>query len=216
MLTLDAVACGRGGRRLEQVSLTVAAHTITTVNGPADSATLLLATIAGHTCADTGTITIAGTDITGWPPVRRSRYLAYAPPRPRVWPTMTVADQLQLAWPLRRARRTTREQVLELFPALAGHMRQPAETLQACDVRMLSVAVTLLRDKPLLLLDEPFHGLPPTIARALDDHLHQLTQRDTTIVTADSTGTLTRPDLILTAGDSAVSVHTAATAQARR
>ncbi|MEV0269900.1 ATP-binding cassette domain-containing protein [Hamadaea sp. NPDC050747] len=217
MLTVDHLTCGRASIRLESVCFTIAEHSIALLHEPAGTGrSLLLAAIAGHARTEQGRITVAGHDITDWPVVRRSRYLAYAPARPRVWPTMTVADQLQLAWPMRRARRTTRDQVLDLFPTLSDQLRQPAEVLDERDARMLGLAVTLLRNKPLLLLDEPCHGLPPATGRALADYLHELKQRGTTIVAVDSTGTLGRPDFLLTAEDTAVTVHRPAAVRACR
>jgi branched-chain amino acid transport system ATP-binding protein len=218
VLTLDQVTCGQTTVRLRQVmTFTVPDGAMAVLNGPAGAGkSLLLATIAGYATIHSGSITIAGNDTTSWQAVRRSQYVAYAPQRHRVWPALTVADHLHLAWPLRRAPRTTRDQVLDLFPALADRLRQQAETLSAGEARMLCLAVTLLRNKPLLLLDEPCHALPPAFSRALAGHLDELKNSGTTVLAVDSSGTLGRPDLILTVQDATITAQTPVMVKARR
>ncbi|MCP2323565.1 branched-chain amino acid transport system ATP-binding protein [Hamadaea flava] len=217
MLTLDQVTFGHTTKQLRQVTFTLPDGTMALLNGPAGAGkSLLLSTIAGHTTVDAGTITIAGRDVTSWQTVRRTQFVAYAPQRHRVWPTMTVADHLHLAWPMSRARRTTRAHVLDLFPPLADRLRQPAELLSTTEARMLTLAVTLLRNKRLLLLDEPCHGLPHDIGQRLAGHLLRLKDLGTTILTVDSTCTLDRPTVVLTADSQTITIGEPATVRARR
>jgi branched-chain amino acid transport system ATP-binding protein len=217
MLTVDQMTYGRAENRLHEVTFTVPDGAMAVLTGPSDAGpSLLLATVAGHSPVHAGTISICGHDTTGWPAMRTARYVAYAPRRHRVWPNLTVADHLHLAWPLTRARRTTRDQALALFPALAERMRQQAAGLSDLEARMLGLAVALLRNKPLLLLDEPCLGLPPAAARALTDHLQELKKARTAVVAVDSTGTLQRPDLILTVQGSTMTTQPPALAKAGR
>ncbi|MEV6968861.1 ATP-binding cassette domain-containing protein [Hamadaea sp. NPDC051192] len=217
MLNLDQVTYGHSPAQLRQVTFTLPSGVIAQLDGPTGSGkSTLLRAIARHTDVHKGTITIAGHDTTGWKTIRVAQYVAYAPQRHRVWPTMTVADHLHLAWPMRRARRTTRDQVLDMFPPLAARLRQPAELLPADQIHMLCLAVTLLRSKPLLLLDEPFRALPPAIGLSVADHLRELTRVGTTILVVDSARTLDRPEMTLTIDSGTLAAHVPAAAKVRR
>ena len=85
----------------------------------------------------------------------------------RIIPGLTVEENLQLAqveepigWPL--------ERIYDHFPRLAERRRQDAVTMSGGEQQMLAVARALARDLKLLLLDEPYEGLAPTIVKEIE------------------------------------------------
>ncbi|MGE0419266.1 MAG: ABC transporter ATP-binding protein [Acetobacteraceae bacterium] len=85
----------------------------------------------------------------------------------RIIPGLTVEENLILAqvepsigWPI--------ERIYEHFPRLAERRRQEGVTLSGGEQQMLAVARALARDVKLLLLDEPYEGLAPTIVREIE------------------------------------------------
>ncbi|MYZ47568.1 ABC transporter ATP-binding protein [Propylenella binzhouense] len=91
----------------------------------------------------------------------------------RIIPGLTVEQNLIVAqvaerpgWPL--------AQIYEHFPRLAERRRQDAITMSGGEQQMLAVARALARDLKLLLLDEPYEGLAPTIVREIESILQEV------------------------------------------
>jgi len=85
----------------------------------------------------------------------------------RIIPGLTVEENIilaQVAPPIGWAK----EEIYEHFPRLAERRRQDAVTLSGGEQQMLAVARALARDVKLLLLDEPYEGLAPTIVREIE------------------------------------------------
>jgi len=99
----------------------------------------------------------------------------------RIIPGLTVEENLILSqveepigWP--------RERIYEHFPRLAERRRQEAVTLSGGEQQMLAVARALARDIKLLLLDEPYEGLAPTIVREIENILREVKELGITTV----------------------------------
>ncbi|HUJ85953.1 MAG TPA: ATP-binding cassette domain-containing protein, partial [Burkholderiales bacterium] len=133
----------------------------------------LLKTLAGLVRAASGRIEFDGRDIAALPAPDIARLgIGYVPQGRGMFAGMTVADNLALG---RLARATdgsrgvvwSEEQVFEHFPRLQQRMQVPADYLSGGEQQMAAVARALSGNVRLLLLDEPFEGLAPTVVQEL-------------------------------------------------
>jgi len=159
---------------VEQASLHVGAGDWVALLGPngAGKTTLLKAVLG--LVPSRGQVRFRGEDLSGLPPWERvARGIGYAPEGRRVFPRLTVLENLLLAG--RRLkdqeRREALEQVYALFPRLAERARQAAGTLSGGEQQMLSLGRALMGRPRLLLIDEASLGLMPKLARQLFDAL---------------------------------------------
>src|SRR5262249_28610602 len=130
-------------------------------------------TIAGLLTPSRGRIELDGRAIAGHAPREISRLgVAYVPQEQNIFPTMSVRENLEMGGfvdPKGSARRI--EQAFERFPVLARRRRVPARSLSGGERQMLAVAMALMVDPRLLLLDEPSAGLSPIAAQRLFDDI---------------------------------------------
>jgi branched-chain amino acid transport system ATP-binding protein len=133
----------------------------------------LLKTLCGLVKPATGIIEFDGKDIAGLPTSDIARMgVGYVPQGRGLFAGMTVADNLALG---RLARQTdgrtgvvwSEERILSFFPRLKERMNIPADYLSGGEQQMVAVARALSGNIKLLLLDEPFEGLAPTVVLEL-------------------------------------------------
>jgi branched-chain amino acid transport system ATP-binding protein len=169
---------------LRGVDLTIARGEIVALIGAngAGKSTLMM-TIFGRPRARSGTIVYDGKDITGVPTHEIARMrIAQSPEGRRIFPRMSVAENLQMGAdatdtsPADRA--TGLEKVLALFPRLKERMTQRGGTLSGGEQQMLAIGRALMSRPRLLLLDEPSLGLAPLIARQIFDAIRVLNRQD--------------------------------------
>jgi branched-chain amino acid transport system ATP-binding protein len=142
--------------------------------------------IAGLVPAASGRIRFRGEDVLRLPPERIvHRGLALTPEGRRVFPRLSVADNLRLgAVPQRSpaAADAARQRVFELFPVLHERMGQVAGTLSGGEQQMLAIGRSLMAGPDLLLLDEPSLGLAPILVDQIFELLGRLRDQGTTIL----------------------------------
>jgi branched-chain amino acid transport system ATP-binding protein len=140
--------------------------------------TTLIRALAGMQQRVRGKIVYRGTDISGWPSYRVCDLgIGQVAEGRQVFPTLTVADNLDVGAMLPRARagRTkNRERVLSLFPVLAERQRQAAGTLSGGEQQMLAIGRCLMGAPELIMFDEPSLGLAPTIIHDVLNTIREL------------------------------------------
>ena len=157
---------------LKGASMRVDPGEIVTIIGPngAGKSTFLKA-IAGLLPVSAGTIAFAGADVTGEDALARARRgLSFVPQERNVFGPLTVAENLTISAFLhpKRAKRQA-EAMYDRYPLLATRRRALARTLSGGQRQILAVAMGLMTEPSLLLLDEPTAGLSPKAADELFD-----------------------------------------------
>lgn len=147
--------------------------------------TTALRTLMGHIRPQRGTVRWQGQDMTRWPPHARARAgIAYVPQDRRMFPALTVEENLAVA-EAAHPRRLPREELYELFPVLAARRRQPAGFLSGGEQRMLALARALVASPALILLDEPTDGLAPVVVEQLLGHIARIAAGGISILLAE-------------------------------
>jgi branched-chain amino acid transport system ATP-binding protein len=137
----------------------------------------LLKSIAGAERPRSGTVTFDGARIDGIAQhLITARGIAYVPENRRLFPRLSVRDNLRLGSYLYRSK-TNREEplalVFELFPRLSERLEQRAETLSGGEQQMLAIGRALMTRPRLLMLDEPSQGIMPKLV----DEIFQAVKR---------------------------------------
>src|SRR5215510_9636688 len=169
MLTLERVAA-RYGRvaALEDVTLAVSAGELVCLIGANGAGkTTTLKTISGLLRPVAGRILLDGAEIHGLSPRQiLRRGIAHCPEGRRVFPYMTVRENLEMgAYARADAAAVAKDlvRVFSHFPILAERRRQAAGTLSGGEQQMLAIGRALMARPRLILFDEPSLGLAPTV-----------------------------------------------------
>ena len=102
-----------------------------------------------------------------------------------IFPTLTVAENLDMGAYLRRDRAAIthdKEEIFSLFPRLKERINQPGGTLSGGEQQMLAIARACMARPKLLLLDEPSLGLAPLFVKGIFDNIQEINKKGTTIL----------------------------------
>ena len=113
------------------------------------------------------------------------RGIAVVPEGARVFPEMTVVDNLRMGALVPRARpreAATMGDVFTMFPRLAERKLQLARTLSGGERQMLAIGRALMACPELLLLDEPSLGLQPTLVRSIIEAIRGINERGLSVL----------------------------------
>ena len=147
--------------------------------------TTTLSAITGVVPPRSGRVAYRDRDVAGWAPEAIARLgIGLVPQGRRIFPNLSVLENLMIArrghggWTLKR--------VFEAFPRLHELRQASGGTLSGGELQMLAIARALMGNVELLLLDEPFEGLAPTIVEAVWNVLRALKGETTLLLVEQS------------------------------
>ena len=180
MLKISGLSVSYGGlHALEDVSLEVAEGEFVTIVGPNGAGkTTLMKAVSGSVRGAAGRLEFRGRDMTPLPAHQRAALgIAHVPEGRRIFPSLTVLENLELG-SYRRAARAQRaeglEAVLALFPVLRERRQQLAGSLSGGEQQMVALGRGLMAQPDLLLLDEPSQGLGPRVVEQIFETIDRI------------------------------------------
>ena len=180
---------------LKGISLTVNDGEIVTLIGANGAGkTTTLRTVSGLKKPTSGSILLDGKDITHTSPQDRVKMgMSQVPEGRRVFPVMTVLENLELGAYLRKDRAGIAQDlkmVYERFPRLADRKRQAAGTLSGGEQQMLAMGRALMSRPKILFLDEPSMGLAPLLVQEIFDIIQDINKSGTTILLVEQNASM--------------------------
>ena len=191
LLELRGVTAGYGHfTALWDVSLSVAAGEAVAVVGPNGAGkTTLLRVISGLIAPRAGNLAFDGAALGGKPAYEIVAHgIAHVPEGRRIFPALTVSDNLKMGAFLPAARRRfaeSLERVYALFPVLAERRAQRAGSLSGGEQQMLAIGRALMSRPKLILLDEPSMGLAPVMVLRVFDLIRRIREEGYTILVVE-------------------------------
>jgi len=188
MLSLAAVSAGYGSfRALSDVSLEVAAGEAVGVIGPNGAGkTTMMRVISGIVPLASGAMTFDGRSLNGLAAHRIvERGIAHVPENRRLFPRLTVEDNLRIGAFISPARARIGERmawVYDLFPRLKERREQVAGTLSGGEQQMCAIGRALMSGPKLLLMDEPSAGLAPLVVQQVFELVQRIRAEGLTVL----------------------------------
>ncbi len=156
-------------------------------NGMGKSTTLK--TIMGLVKPRSGTVIFDGKDITGFPPYKAAQAgLGYVPEERRIFPELTVHDNLLLGIKGGKIKNPddpnvwTTDRIYQHFPKLAERCASQGRFLSGGEQQMLSIGRSLMGNPKLLLVDEPSEGLAPIMVQEVRNVLEEINKAGVSIL----------------------------------
>ncbi len=177
----------RGLIAISDISISVDSGEIVTVAGANGAGkSTLLKSISGMEKPKSGSVSFGGERIDTIPAhLITARGLAFVPESKRLFPRLSVADNLRLGSYLHRGspdRDSPLEFVFKLFPRLEERLSQRAATLSGGEQQMLAIARALMTRPRLLMLDEPSQGIMPKLVDEIFQAVQQIRDNGVTIL----------------------------------
>ena len=188
MLSLAAVSAGYGSfRALFDVSLEVPQGEAVGVIGPNGAGkTTLMRVISGLVPLRSGAMTLDGRPIGRLPAHRIVELgIAHVPENRRLFPRLTVEDNLRIGAFIPQARARFAQQldrIYDMFPRLKERRAQPAGTLSGGEQQMCAIGRALMSGPKLLLMDEPSAGLAPLVVEQVFDLVRRIRAEGLTVL----------------------------------
>lgn len=159
---------------------------VTLVGANGAGKTTTLNAISGILQSKTGTMSFKDIPIHQLPPNEiTSLGIIQVPEGRKLWPNLTVLENIELGAFLRQNRRQIKEnmkRVYDLFPRLKERENQLAGTLSGGEQQMLAIGRALMSQPDILMLDEPSQGLAPILVKDLFKVIRQINQQGVTIL----------------------------------
>ena len=167
---------------LENVSLEVhAGEAVALLGANGAGKSTLLKTVMGFVAPAAGAVELDGRALAGVSVAGRSRLgLGYSPEGRRVFPGMTVRENLEVA-----SRGASIEELFDIFPALKEKEHALGWQLSGGQQQMLAIGRALMTRPRLLLLDEPSLGLSPILTREVLERVRTIVARGTAVLLAE-------------------------------
>jgi branched-chain amino acid transport system ATP-binding protein len=188
VLELKSVSAHYGAfQALFDIDLTVESGEAVAVIGPNGAGkTSLLRVISGSMPLTNGELAMEGQSLRDVPSHAVIEHgIAHVPENRRLFPQMTVVDNLKMGAYIPSARKQFRERldfVYELFPILAERCAQLAGTMSGGEQQMCAIARGLMSSPKLLLMDEPSAGLAPVIVEQVFELVQQIREKGFTVL----------------------------------
>ncbi len=199
MLTVENIHVAYGRlKALFGVSLTAKPSEILCILGRNGAGkTTTMKAIMGLLPLSDGRITFGDADIGTRPAhARASLGIGYVPQGRRLFPELTVAENIEMGLMAGNTGPDTREWVLDMFPRLSERLKQQARTLSGGEQQMLATARALCLRPTLLLLDEPTEGLQPSMIELIREVIVRMKNEGLAIVLVEQ-----RVDAVLSVAD---------------
>lgn len=148
--------------------------------------TTTLTSIIGLTPPRQGNIYFRGQNLNKVPTRRMVDLgICFVPDSRRIFPDLTVRENLEVAQKARTKGEWTLERVYTWFPVLAKYAERRGGNLSGGEQQMLAIARALLGNPKLLILDEPTEGLAPLVVKELEDQILKLKEEGISILMAE-------------------------------
>ena len=172
---------------LRDASITVnAGEAVALLGANGAGKSTLMKTLMGFVAPSEGSIEFDGKPLAGVPTSSRARMgLGYSPEGRRVFPGMTVRENLEVA--ARDSRNTDMKvaEIFSIFPALEQKQAALGWQLSGGQQQMLAIGRALMTEPKLLLLDEPSLGLSPILTTEVLDRVRTIVSRGTAVLLAE-------------------------------
>ena len=188
MLDLKGVNAGYGSfQALFDISLNVKAGEAVAVIGPNGAGkTTLIRVISGMTEPFSGDMEMEGKSLSAFPPHQIVELgIAHVPENRRLFPGMTVEDNLKLGAFAKTARGDSAknlEFVYELFPRMKERRSQLAGTMSGGEQQMCAIGRAIMSGPKLLLMDEPSAGLAPVVVQQVFGLVRRIREEGYTVL----------------------------------
>jgi branched-chain amino acid transport system ATP-binding protein len=163
-----------------------AGELVTLIGANGAGKTTTLKCISGLLTATRGSLTFKGQDINGTSAAEiLAMGIAHCPEGRRVFPYMTVEENLEMGCYLRRDHEAIQEDMAALFdrfPVLKERRRQAAGTLSGGEQQMLAISRVLMSRPKLVLFDEPSLGLAPNLVERTFDIIREIRDQGVTVL----------------------------------
>jgi branched-chain amino acid transport system ATP-binding protein len=176
-----------GFQALFDVSLEAAeGETVAVIGANGAGKSTFLLSVAGVLPVPAAAVVFAGDAVGGRPAHEQAeRGIVLVPEGRRIFPSLSVEENLLVGAYRRRSGRWTLARVYELFPVLAERRRQPGTNLSGGEQQMLAIGRALMANPRLLLVDEISLGLAPAVVKGLYRVLRAIAEEGTTTLVVD-------------------------------